>query len=301
MTFHSIINEFLSEQDISDISRKAYRNWLKPFQKWATDNAANVHDIKKYQIINYKKHITGTYQDKSVNCYLTAIRMLYNWMESNRMIQGNPTTGVKLIRLNKPYRKKSLTTNQVVALMTSFNDSPTSRRNKAIVTLMLSTGMRAVEVSRVLKSDITPEAIEVQGKGRFTKDTKIKMDANIYNICMAQIINQETNYLFHTIQGQPLTPKYISEIISQQMKAADIKTKDISCHSLRHTYAIRVMSKTNDLMRVMEYMRHSNPKTTMVYMGAIKANNPENDTMIHELHKDLTEAIRANEKGKNYT
>jgi len=293
MTFHNIIKNFLADQDITDLSRNAYRNWLKPFQRWVIDNNANIHDIKRYQIIKYKQHITTLYSDKTVNCYLTAIRMLFNWMEQTEILKDNPTIGVKLIRLNKPYRKKALTTGQIVKLLSSCTNTETGIRVKAIITLMVNTGMRAIEVSRIHKSDITPASIQVQGKGRHTKDAEIGLNCNeLYNDIVNQSINTKSDYLFHTIKGQQLRPKYISELVNTQMMIAGIKSKDVSCHSLRHTYAVNVMKETNDIMRVMEYMRHSNPKTTQIYISAVKANNPDNDTMVSKIHKNITEAMK---------
>lgn len=294
MIFTEIINNFLSDQDITDLSRKVYRQWLRPFQKWVINNDINIQSLRRADVIDYKKSLTGNYSDKTVNCYLTAIRMLYRWMEENEIAENTPS-GVKLIRLNKPYRKHALPLEKVGDLIVTCPDTNIGKRVKAIIMLMTNNGLRAVEISRIKRNDITNNSIIIQGKGHHTKDHRMELTEELHQLIIGQISNPQSQYIFHSKDGRQLRPAYISHMVNAVITKAGLKSTNISAHSLRHTAAVSVMLKTNDIVEVKKLMRHSSVKTTEIYLNSITSDETKTNSIIQDIWKDLTQAIKTSQ------
>ncbi len=285
-TFHELIEQFLINQDIYPISRRSYRSWLRPFHRWIVDNSINVLEVRKPQIIEYKSYLTANYTDKTVNCYLTAIRLFYSWSEQNGYINYNPTIGIRFIRLDKRHRKHPLTPEQSKQLLNSCDmNTATGRRAYLIIRLMLVTGLRAVEVSKLEHTDIEDNYICIQGKGQTSKNHRIEITDELI-----RMIRQfgGTRYIFETIRNKQLSPAYISELLEKQMIKAGIKSKYISGHSLRHTAAIEAMKQTgNNIYETQKLLRHTNTKTTEIYIRTLQDEQTKVSTIVREMDKRL--------------
>lgn len=285
-TFQELINDFLLNQDVNDISRKSYEYWLRPFHRWVVNNQIDVVAIERPEIIAYKKYLTQRYTDKTVNCYLTGIRLFYTWCIDNGYINYNPTKGIKMRNLDKRHRKLPLTDEQVSTLLKSCDwHTITGIRAYLIIRLMLVTGLRAVEVSRLEVTDLHRDGISVQGKGRTDKDAFIPVPIEL--IVNLRKIKGE-RYLFETVRRKQLHSTYISEIINNQMQRAGIKSNMISTHSLRHTAAVTAMKMTNNnIYEVQQLLRHTSTKTTEIYIKTISGQHNNVSTIVRRMDERL--------------
>lgn len=299
MTLNTLIQQWIADSDITGTSAKNYLSWIRPFQIYISNRGITIKEVTKPVIIAYKHFLQEYLTDKTVNCYITAIRMFYSWMELNDYAE-NITTGIRLVRIKQTYRKHPLTMDQVITLLNSCEDDTIGRRNRLIIELMITTGIRSIEVSRLLHTDHKGTRIMIQGKGRNTKDAFMELTYDMSTMLSKSAINNESPYIFHTITGHQLTAKYISQLINTQLHKAGINSKHITTHSLRHTAAILAMERfNNDIVKVKEFMRHGSVKTTEIYLQSITANNDGNKDVIQEISKMINSALKQSQTGNN--
>ena len=177
--YKNILNEFLSEQDISVKSKKTYRLALMQFFKWVNNNGFSGVNISKKYILKYKDDLREQHKrNLTINCYLTSVRRFFSWTEEKRIFP-NITKGVKGIKRSQNFKKEPLTKEQVMELL----DSLKNQRDKAIITLMIFTGIRTIEVQRANIEDIRfycgKNVLWIQGKGHAEKDEFVILETPV--------------------------------------------------------------------------------------------------------------------------
>jgi len=143
----------------------------------------------------------------------------------------------------------------------------TGLRNKAMITLMINTGLRVSEVTNLKTNqvDLNSRSLKVvNGKGH--KDRNLK----IPNLT-AEILKQwnkkrsQGEYLFNTKEGKQLKVRYIQAMIKRYSVRATID-KNIYPHTLRHTFATNFYRQTKDIETLRKLLGHSDISTTQIYI-----------------------------------
>lgn len=295
MTFSQQIETFLAETDISKTSRDNYRRWLRPFHLWVVNSDVDINHITPADILRYKDHISNL-KDKTINCYLTAIRMFFKWHAANNH-GNNVAASIRLVRIRKTYRKIPLTLSQLINLINTCPDNQTGNRSRAIIMLMAQAGLRSIEVSRIKKQHIKGNKLTIHGKGHNSPDHTFTIDDELLRAISKQIHNQ-SDYLFSTLRGHKLTAKRISQVINQQIKQSGIDDPHISTHSLRHTAAVFAYHNSDkNIRKVKDFMRHTSIRTTEIYLQSILADTEQTDTIIREIGEMIAQAMKQSETG----
>lgn len=277
ITLEDAIEAFLTDQDIADSSRHTYSRSLRQFTSWICETGRDSRlDLQREDILEYKDYLS----DKSsytVTLYLTAVRKLYQWLESKR-IYPDITRGIKGAKKPKGFRKDTLTEEQLnKALRAMEKRSLRGLRDYAIFNLMARTGLRDIEVSRALIEDIRQEAgqpvLWIQGKGRDTKDDFVLLTDEalkpIKRYLKSRASVQEGDPLFcsHSDRntGEALTSRSISRIVKKALRRIGLDDKRLTAHSLRHTAITLSIKGGASLQQAQAMARHTDPKTTLVY------------------------------------
>jgi integrase/recombinase XerD len=143
----------------------------------------------------------------------------------------------------------------------------TGLRNKALITLMINTGLRVSEVTKLKTNhvDLNSRSLKVvNGKGH--KDRNLIIPEHT-----AELLKQwnkkrsQGEYLFNTKEGKQLMVRYIQAMIKRYAERADIK-KNIYPHSLRHTFATNFYRQTKDIETLRKLLGHSDISTTQIYV-----------------------------------
>ena len=146
---------------------------------------------------------------------------------------------------------------------------PTGLRNRAIIDLMLNTGLRVSEVINLKPSDVKltdkPKVTVKQGKGK--KDRMVTLRADIIDILKAweSIKPKDTKYYFTTLEGTRLNRIYIYNMIKRYSIKARID-KSIHPHTLRHTFATDYYRQTKDIETLRMILGHDDIATTNIYI-----------------------------------
>lgn len=167
-----------------------------------------------------------------------------------------------------------LTPDEEHLLLKQFNRRyPTSYRNRTMIELALSTGMRIGDLIGLKWPDVeldTGRTHVKQGKGK--KDRVIFIKPSMLDEMLSQCVllsygvatHAPVGLVFKTLDGKPVQSQYLRRMIGEKADKAGI-TKRVYFHLLRHTYLTRLYGRTKDIRVVQEVAGHADISTTMIY------------------------------------
>jgi integrase/recombinase XerD len=271
------IEAFLDSLDVSASSRATYTRSLKQFIGWLYETGRLSLELQREDILAYKAYLADTKAAYTVTLYLTAVRRLYQWLESQR-VYPDITRGIKGAKKPKGHRKDTLTKSQLrEALEAMEKQSLEGLRDYAIFNLLARTGLRTIEVSRAFIGDVRQEAgqavLWIQGKGRDSKDDFVLLTDEAlrpirqYLQARGEVSEDEPLFCSHSDRnnGEALTTRSISRIVKQALRSIGLDDKRLTAHSLRHTAITLAITGGASLQQAQAMARHSDTKTTLVY------------------------------------
>jgi integrase/recombinase XerC/integrase/recombinase XerD len=270
------IETFISESDRSRETMRVYKQALRKFAEWADNIFPTTSVIRIYKSCM----LNAGLEPNTVSVYMTAINQYFDYLVEQRHIPYNPAKVVRRPRIPRTHQRDPLTAEDARLLL---NNIPRvdikGYRDYAMVNLMLRTGVREVEVSKMLISDITSKEgeriIEIHGKGRDCKDSFVVLTVEAYEpiaeYLALRIKGAISRPLFGSVGNRSrgnLSTRAIRSIISKYLKIAGLKTKRVTPHSLRHTAITLALKGGNglNLLQVQQMARHVNISSTLVYV-----------------------------------
>ena len=235
-------------------------------------------DIKHYfenteiigEFSSYLKHLNkNRYSKTSINRKITSIRTFLSWAVDNDYFNQNQIKIVNNLKVEKKL-PNVLTSSYINRLLDSLPESsPKDLRDKAILELMYSSGLRVSEVSNLTLNSINKNnSLRVLGKG--SKERVLPMTKRAYD-CIKKYIeisrskfenDKSKNYLFLGVRGGQLSDREIRRIVK-------FRTGTFP-HSIRHTFATHLLEGGADLRIVQELLGHNDPSTTQIYTHVSK-------------------------------
>jgi integrase/recombinase XerC/integrase/recombinase XerD len=269
---------FLDSLDVAEKSRATYTRSLRQFILWLYESGRHTLELQREDILAYKEYLTGSKSAYTVTLYLTSVRKLYQWLESNRAYP-DITRGIKGAKKPKGFRKDTLSQEQLRETLGSIErQSLEGQRDYAIFNLMARTGLRDIEVSRALVEDIRmeqgQEVLWIQGKGRDSKDDFVILTPEalkpIKDYLKARGKVKKDEPLFSSDsdrnRGEALSTRSISRIIKNSMRAVGLDDSRLTAHSLRHTAISLSILGGASLQQAQAMARHTDSKTTLIYV-----------------------------------
>jgi integrase/recombinase XerD len=203
---------------------------------------------------------------------LGTLKDWFRWLTKQNVILHNPASELELPRMEKRLPTAALTLSQVEALLAVPNVAdPLGVRDRAMLELFYSTGLRRAELCRLELTDLNTERGTLtirRGKGR--KDRVVPVGARAVawlerylkearpRLCL----DTRTPALFLTGYGEAFNPDVVSRMVSGWMKAAGLKG---SCHLLRHTCATHMLDGGADIRYIQQLLGHEKLETTAIY------------------------------------
>lgn len=271
------VEDFLRSLDVSEKSRATYTRSLKQFIRWLYETGRNTLKLDREDILDYKSYLLSAKSAHTVTLYMTSVRKLYQWLESQK-IYPDITRGIKGAKRPKGFRKDTLSREQLREVLNSMElQSLESLRDYAIFNLMARTGLRAIEVSRALVEDIRMESgqevLWVHGKGRDSKDAFVMLlpealePIKNYLKARGEFRKEEPLFISHSCRnrGDALTTRSISRIIKQALRSIGLDDSRLTAHSLRHTAVTLSILGGASAQQAQAMARHDDIKTTMKY------------------------------------
>jgi len=273
-------NRYVQFIDASPKTVATYTRATRQLLKYLGDNG--ITQPRREDILAYRNSLIASgHKPSTVQSYIVAARLFFAWLEQEG-IYSNVAEHVKGAKLDKAHKKDYLTSRQVKTLLGKVErDTLQGKRDYAMLVLMITGGLRTIEVSRADIGDIRvlgdDTVLYLQGKGHVEKTDFVKLDGHVEEAIRAYLTARGTADqsapLFtsssNNSKGQRLSTRAISGIVKERMQAAGYNSDKLTAHSLRHTAVTLSLLAGKPLEEVQQFARHSNMQTTLIYSHAL--------------------------------
>lgn len=204
---------------------------------------------------------------------ISGIRTFYRMLLLDDLVKENPAEFIELPKL--PHHLPDvLSDSDITAIQATFDRSqPDQERNYTIIEILYGCGLRVSELVNLKLSNIYPDeqCLRIFGKG--DKERWVPINSHALDLLLLYIsrIRQnvppkkgEENYVFLSRLGRHLSRNYVFMFLQKAAKQAGI-VKQVSPHSLRHSFATELVNAGADLRAVQEMLGHASIATTQIY------------------------------------
>lgn len=262
----------------SDNTLQAYVRDLKKFLDYAEANKLkDFSDVTVDDVSDFKTHLnTIGLSPASVSRSLSALRSLFQYLISQSIVEHNPAREIP----NDKFEKKGpqvLTAKEIETLLAQPNTSDIKgKRDKAMLELLYATGIKVSELISLNVEDVNLQLSFVRcGEGekeRFVSLYPLALRALTVYLDSARkllVLHPDEKALFVNVQGERMTRQGFWKILKSYAESAKIQ-KDITPHTLRHSFAAHLLENGADIHDIQEILGHSDISSTMRYAQLIK-------------------------------
>lgn len=253
------INAYIKDTDL-------FLDYLK--QEFKTDN---IEDVNKDEIYSYLKHLND-FESSTRQRKMISLRQFYKFLLKENIIKHNLIDGFDLPKKDK-YLPVVLSESEINDFINNLPEtSYIENRNKTMVILLYSTGIRVSELCNLKLSDINlnKRMIRIIGKGNKERIIPVNEDAcfilenYIENDLKEFNQDAEINYLFLNKHHNVIGRDHFYHILSELLLENGVR-KHVTPHTLRHTYATHLLEHDADIRVIQELLGHSDISTTTIY------------------------------------
>ena len=260
-----------TERQYSAHTVKAYRRDLNQFvdvlarRERSGFADANEADIRAFLAARHRQGLKA----KSLQRELSSVRALYRYLLREHLVDSDPTTGVRAPKAGRSL-PKTLDIDSLSRLLDIPAGRPIEKRDKAILELFYSSGLRLAELAELdwRDLDLGEGMVRVTGKGRKTRDVPIgrlaRRALNLWWAARGQFAPDAQRAVFVSARGERLSRRAIQARLKHWAKHQGI-TQNVHPHVLRHSFATHVLESSGDLRAVQELLGHADISTTQIY------------------------------------
>lgn len=249
----------------------------------------NVTDIDKDDIEDYINFLSDKLNSRSISRNISTFKSFFKYLKLNKVMNKNP-----METINNPKVKKSLpkflSEDEIETLLDIDLNNDFDFRNKAMLEVMYSSGLRVSELINLKVNDINldNECVRVFGKG--SKERIIPLNEYAVFYLKKYMFNHRgemfkhgnSDYLFLNNHGNNMTRQGFFKIVKRLAFEKNIKT-DFSPHTLRHSFATHLLKHGADLRSIQELLGHSDISSTQIYTH-VSNEKLQNDYMSFHPH-----------------
>lgn len=273
MSVPSFIEYISYEKNYSPNTITAYKKDLESFQifcknEFEENEITNVpYSIIRSWIIEL---VEVNISNRSINRKLSTLKSYYNYLLKSKQITQNPLRKHQSLKVSKkinvPFSEKEI--NEVIQNFGNIENFE-SIRDRLIIELLYSTGMRRAELIGLKNSSVDLSQRIVKVLGKRNKERQIPLlDSVIKTINNYQLkkntMNANVDSFFITKKGEKLYPTLVYRIINEYFSKVSLKSKK-SPHVIRHSFATHLLNEGADLNSVKELLGHSSLASTQIY------------------------------------
>lgn len=264
------INKLTDERALSDNTIRAYSRDLTGFAEFIREQKIETIDaITKKDINQFIRELrSNNYTSTTINRKIVSLKGFFQWAHNEGLNGNNPT-----ITLEQPKVERFLPRILSVKEIESIIEKGTNYKEKALIDLLYSSGLRVSELINLKITDVNLKSNYLKCKGKGNKErllpfgNKAKYAINVYLQERNEIKETENNYLFTDNNGNRLNRHYVWKLVKQLSAHLG---KNITPHTLRHSFATHMLENGADLRVVQELLGHSDISTTQIYTHVSK-------------------------------
>jgi len=240
---------------------------LQYLEAQGIDQPARVtqHHIRAFIAQRHRQGLGG----KSLQRLLSAVRSLFRWMLREGLAEHNPATPVRAPKSPR-HLPATLDADSIGQLLEIPCDTPLAVRDKAIMELFYSSGLRLSELAdlRWEQLDLASGMVTVTGKGNRTRMVPVGRMASEalleWRKARVNFVSFEEPHVFVSQRGNPIAVRTIQTRIRYWAKRQGIP-QNVYPHLLRHSFASHMLESSGDLRAVQELLGHADISTTQIY------------------------------------
>jgi integrase/recombinase XerD len=256
--------------------------YLRDFIAWCDDRQLErPHQITKPMLESYQRYLF--YRRKangqplsftSQRNKLTPVRMLFRWLTRNNTLGSNPAADLELPRVPRRLPKAVLTAEEVEhVLALPDTTDPIGLRDRALLEVLYSTGLRRMELVNLDLTDIDAErGTLLVRQGKYRKDRMVPVGERAL-AWVGRYLNEarpklvaavDDGVLFLTREGERFNAEWLSNIVARYVDKAELGKRG-ACHLFRHTMATLMLEGGADLRFIQAMLGHTDVSTTQIY------------------------------------
>jgi len=265
------------KKDVSVSTLDSYLSDTNKFSDYINGMSIdNISRVTSAEIEKYVKFLTKKGQSNStITRNIASIRCYFGFLAINEIVSSNPVKGIKLNKVDKKM-PEILTSKEIDQLLSEPDDSIKGCRDKAMLELLYATGIRVSELIDINIKDINVSTGILNCRSKSAKrvipiyDTAVKCISKYINTVRHLIVSDKSGQaLFVNLNGNRLTRQGFWKIIKKYSEQAGIK-KDITPHTLRHSFALHLLENGAQLKDIQEMLGHADISSTQVYANILE-------------------------------
>ncbi|QKS71023.1 site-specific tyrosine recombinase XerD [Paenalkalicoccus suaedae] len=278
--------QFLTvEKGLALNSTKAYERDLTVYKQYLmeVEQLSAWEEVRKLHILQFLKHLHELGRaTTTVSRMLSSIKSFHLFLIRERFASVDPT-----LHVDRPKQQqrlpKVLSAKEVEALLdVSSSNEPLDKRNRAMMELLYATGMRVTELTTLKMNDLhlAMGFVRCIGKGNkeriipLGKPAKEAVEAYLIDARPALLKRTSSDFVFVNHHGRELSRQGFWKIVKKLAKSARIE-KELTPHTLRHSFATHLLENGADLRAVQEMLGHADISTTQIYTHVTKVRMKE--------------------------
>ena len=266
MLFNKFKDYLSYEKNFSINTITAYLKDINDFQNFLIDNGTKISKEINYSFVRQWIVVLSEkkYSKISINRKIASLKSYFNFLVNIGKINTSPLKGHKNLKSSSkiviPFSEDEM--NKVFE---NFESSNINNRNKLIIEIFYSTGIRREELINIKIKNISFERKIIKVVGKRNKERIIPMLPNLSSNILNYIDEKDPKiYLFESSKSKKLSISTIYRIVTNYFRSVSSKVR-ISPHVLRHTFATHMLNKGADINTIKEILGHASLSSTQIY------------------------------------
>ena len=253
----------------------SYQRDLKKMESFLSDRGIReVRDIREIDLEGYLDYMEReNFASSTISRSVASMRAFFQYLFKERKIEKDPTDNLKPPKVEKKM-PEILTVEEVDNLLKQPDlTTPKGIRDKAMLELLYATGMRVSELIHLKTQDVNLQfgyvVCHENGKERIIPIGNVSRDALLLYMEKARKVfvkDSSETALFTNCSGKAMSRQGFWKVLKSYADDAGIK-RDITPHTLRHSFAVHMLQNGADIKSVQEMLGHSDISTTQVYLS----------------------------------
>ena len=259
------------ERRLADLTCKHYRRDLAALLTFCGDNDLgrwsdlDSEHIRAFSATSYRRGLSS----RSIQRRLSAARTFFRYLLREKHVKTNPVVSVSAPRSGKRL-PGNLDADRMARLLDIPGDGPIINRDRAILELLYSSGLRLSELTDLDCDDVDAQDATVRVTGKGNKDRIVPVGGHAlralakWHQSRAQLARADEQALFVSNRGTRISRRSVQARVSHWARRQGIDT-NVYPHLFRHSFATHLLESSHDLRGVQELLGHANISTTQVY------------------------------------
>jgi len=265
------INYLVTEKHYSLNTVTAYTIDLRQFDEYIQEvfDISEAKDVKSDMIRDWIVYLKGNkITNRSINRKIASLRAYFHFLVKREEVEKNPLIKILPVKSSKRNPVFIMEEDMEHIINMNYEDSFEGRRDKLIIELLYSTGMRKAELLNLEEKDFDYSKGEVRVFGKRRKERIIPLHKDLKYL-IKEYCNERNGLgvsnskLFINKKLSPLSRFQLDAIVKKDLSSAQVERK--SPHVLRHTFATHLLNEGADIMNVKELLGHASLEATQIY------------------------------------